>query len=270
MKITYLGTSAAEGFPAIFCNCKFCNEARALGGKNIRTRSQSLINDDMLIDFPQDTYHHFLTGNIQGDKIKHLLITHAHSDHLYLEDLVLRYGAFAHNMRQERLNIVAGGNAYDMLSKTEQHGITLLKISSYETIQLGDYRVTALPARHAIGTGALIYVIEGEKTILYAHDTGFLFDEVLEFIAEKRFSFDLVSLDCTNVDIPISDEGNHMGLPNIRRLVCRLNEIRAVSELTRIVINHFSHNAAPFYDSLVEAVRSDGFIVSYDTMTLEV
>ena len=49
MKIKYLGTAAAEAFPAIFCNCKYCEEARELGGKNIRTRSQSLVNDDLLI-----------------------------------------------------------------------------------------------------------------------------------------------------------------------------------------------------------------------------
>ena len=51
MRLTYLGTAAAEGFPAIFCNCEYCNEARRLGGKNIRTRSQALVNDDLLIDF---------------------------------------------------------------------------------------------------------------------------------------------------------------------------------------------------------------------------
>ena len=50
MKVTFLGTAAAEGFPAVFCNCRFCKEARVLGGKNLRTRSQSIVNDDLLID----------------------------------------------------------------------------------------------------------------------------------------------------------------------------------------------------------------------------
>ena len=56
MKLTFLGTAAAEGFPAIFCNCEYCKEARKLGGKNIRSRSQTLINDDLLIDLPADSY----------------------------------------------------------------------------------------------------------------------------------------------------------------------------------------------------------------------
>ena len=81
MKFTYLGTAAAEGFPAIFCNCKFCNRARQIGGKNIRTRSQALINDDFLLDIPSDTYAHSLNFDVRLDKIKYLLITHSHSDH---------------------------------------------------------------------------------------------------------------------------------------------------------------------------------------------
>ena len=98
MDITYLGTSAAEGFPAIFCNCSYCNEARRLGGKNVRTRSQALINQNLLIDFPADTYAHFLQNGIRGDAIEYLLFTHAHMDHFYSEDLFLREGCYAHDM----------------------------------------------------------------------------------------------------------------------------------------------------------------------------
>ena len=66
MKLTFLGTSAAEGFPAIFCNCEYCKEARKLGGKNIRSRSQTLINDDLLIDLPADSYWHFINNGIES------------------------------------------------------------------------------------------------------------------------------------------------------------------------------------------------------------
>ncbi|MBO5969107.1 MAG: hypothetical protein J6S14_11500, partial [Clostridia bacterium] len=115
MKIKYLGTAAAEAFPAVFCNCKYCNEARELGGKNIRTRSQSLINDDLLIDFPADTYHHFITHGIRGDRIKYLLITHAHSDHLYQRDLFRRYGCYAHNMSVPTLELYCSSYAASTL-----------------------------------------------------------------------------------------------------------------------------------------------------------
>lgn len=45
MQFQYLGTAAAEGWPAVFCRCKYCLEAQRLGGKNIRTRSQAIVND---------------------------------------------------------------------------------------------------------------------------------------------------------------------------------------------------------------------------------
>ena len=56
MKIKLLGTAACEGIPAMYCNCGVCMNSRKLGGKNLRARTQTLINDDLLIDFNNDTY----------------------------------------------------------------------------------------------------------------------------------------------------------------------------------------------------------------------
>lgn len=69
MKVQFLGTVAAEGGPALFCNCKYCKEAQKRGGKNIRTRSQILINEDVLVDLPADTYFHKLQYNLDLSKI---------------------------------------------------------------------------------------------------------------------------------------------------------------------------------------------------------
>src|SRR5699024_2353371 len=80
MKIHFLGTAAAEGWPGLFCRCKYCDKARELGGKNIRTRSSVIIDDTLKVDFPPDTYHHILRDNIDLATVKHLLITHSHSD----------------------------------------------------------------------------------------------------------------------------------------------------------------------------------------------
>ncbi len=64
MRIKYFGTAAAEGFPGLFCSCEACERARKAGGKNIRTRSQALIDRALLIDFPADTYMHVLHGGL--------------------------------------------------------------------------------------------------------------------------------------------------------------------------------------------------------------
>ena len=71
MKFHFLGTAAAEGIPALFCECAVCKEAREKGGRFIRTRSQALIDDDLLIDFNPDSYMHFLRYGIDAVKIRH-------------------------------------------------------------------------------------------------------------------------------------------------------------------------------------------------------
>jgi phosphoribosyl 1,2-cyclic phosphate phosphodiesterase len=137
-------------------------------------------------------------------------------------------------------------------------------LEPYKTVKLGQYRVTALPARHMTGSVAFIYVIQGDKTLLYAHDTGYFYEDVFNYIEENEIVFDMVSLDCTNVDIPISDEDSHMGFPNIERVLNRLRSIGAVTESTVKYVNHFSHNGNPIHHVLETKAEKYGCLVSYD------
>ena len=267
MKLTYLGTAAAEGFPAVFCNCRHCNEARRLGGKNIRTRSQALVNDDLLIDFPADTLCHFLNNGIQADKIKHLLITHTHADHFYARDIQRRRRPYAHDMRVPALDMVCSSVTAELLEKADSVEVKIVK--PFDTVRLGDYEITALPARHMPGGEALFYIIRGDKTLLYAHDTGYFYDEVFEYIEKSGTVFDMISLDCTNVHIPIADTSGHMGFPNIERVLARLSSIGAINESTVKYINHFSHNGGPLQHLLEADAEKHGCHVSYDGCRVE-
>lgn len=270
MKITYLGTAAAEGFPAVFCNCKHCIDARKLGGKNIRTRSQAIINEDLLLDLPADTYSHFLNNGIQGDLIENLLVTHSHSDHFYMKELSMRSGAFAKNMRVPTLNVYCGQGVYNKFSKETPVNIAVNKIETFIPVNIGNYRVTSFPANHFYGDDARFYLIEGNKTVLYAHDTGFFYDEVFDYFQKNKVKLDLISMDCTNIDIPIEDIHPHMGIANINRLVEKLTAMNVIDEKTIKVINHFSHNARPIHHELEERVKDYGYIVSYDGLTVEI
>ena len=271
MKITYLGTAAAEGFPALFCNCDHCRQARQLGGKNIRSRSQALINDDLLMDLSPDTYYHFLRHGIEGDTISHLLVTHAHSDHFLPSELGFRHGCYAHDPRTPTLNVAGGAGVEAAMHNANEISDTVAfhRAHPFKAFTFGNYTVHPLPARHMPGGDPLIYIIEGEKTLLYAHDTGYFYDEVFEYIEQKGFRFDLVSLDCTNVDVPISDEGHHMGLDNIKRVLERMEQMGAVIDRTVRVINHFSHNGGPLHERLEKLAAEIGCIASYDGMVVE-
>jgi phosphoribosyl 1,2-cyclic phosphate phosphodiesterase len=82
MKLTFLGTAAAEGYPALWCRCERCAVARQRGGRNLRYRSSLLLNDDLLIDLGPDVLSAAIRHGLDLSPVQACLITHPHSDHL--------------------------------------------------------------------------------------------------------------------------------------------------------------------------------------------
>ena len=82
MKVTFLGTAAAEGIPQLWCRCDGCRIARERGGKHIRCRTATLINDDLLIDAGPDVAPAAARLGLDLAPVRALLITHPHYDHL--------------------------------------------------------------------------------------------------------------------------------------------------------------------------------------------
>ena len=103
MYITYLGTAAAEGVPAIFCDCEHCRYARAVGGKEIRMRSGALIDGKLKIDFGPDAYAQSLRFNLNYVPVNHVLITHSHEDHFSPDELSRICPPYSH--RKEPLRV---------------------------------------------------------------------------------------------------------------------------------------------------------------------
>lgn len=276
MKLTYLGTAAAEGLPALFCNCEFCQKARELGGKNIRTRSQAIIDDGLLIDFPADTYMHVLNNKLRLDKVHTLIVTHSHSDHFYSKDLIMRKPPYGHAFAVDILNVYCTKGAYERFVKEigteESYGnIEFHILKAFESFSANGYTITPLPARHQFNEDAFIFIIEKDgKRILYANDTGYFYDNVWEYIKTNKIHFDLVSYDCTFVEIPISDLGTHMGFENIIRAKNLLKEMGAVDEKTIQIVHHFSHNGNPLHENLERLSNPLEMLVSYDGMSIEI
>lgn len=128
MQLTYYGTAAAEGVPAMFCSCAVCQKSLAAGGRNIRTRSQAMIDKKLLIDFGPDTYLHVLHGGLPLKEAEVLLITHNHSDHVYPADIEMRRIAFAHADTMPPLHIYATASAYDAFAYFVDNSVYPMKI----------------------------------------------------------------------------------------------------------------------------------------------
>lgn len=277
MKFQYLGTAAAEGIPALFCRCAVCRRSRATGGRALRTRSQALIDDTLLIDFPADTYAHVLHGRIDLLSVTDCLITHTHADHWYPQDLEMLAPGFGFPENGYCLTVhgagAVGKSMRPMLDgRLGQSGrCVFAEARPFVPFRAGKYRVTPLPAIHDPHADPLFYLIsDGEKTVLYAHDTHFFSDEVWAYLERERPHIDLASLDCTNGCTPMNYVG-HMSIAENIRVRTRLDALGCTDGDTRFVLNHFSHNGRnAFYDDFVPIAAREGFLVSYDGMTVTV
>ena len=276
MNIQYLGTAAAEGWPAVFCKCEACKRAAKLGGKDIRTRSQALIDGKLLIDFPPDAYWHAIRfGFVLGD-IESLLVTHSHQDHFYPLELIMRGSPYAHqqkgcltiygNSSVKRLYEIALAEENDVPNISEVVSFQIVKtMKSFSTKE--GYQVTPLPASHKENELCLVFLIEKDgKRIFYGNDSGFYKEEVWDFL--EGIHLDIISLDSTMGKF--SGGTGHMGISENIRAYKRFKEIGCVNETTKVVVNHFSHNGLLSHSELEDMVRPYGFIVAYDGMVLEV
>lgn len=268
MKLRFLGTAAYEGVPALFCNCDVCKRSALAGGKNIRTRTQAIVNDDLLIDFPPDTFLHFLRFRDDFENIRNVLITHSHSDHLYPDDIEALRGCYSHGWLRP-WHFFAGESGTRVISRilsaTKPEEADVTELHAFEEKIIGNYRVLPLPANHAQGTAPFIYrITDGEKSMLYAHDTGLPEEAVYEALAAGGH-LDLISFDGT---CGLQDRigGGHLTLKAIAVLLDRLKELGVIDDRTVKVMNHFSHHAGATYDEMTEICRPLGILVSYDGM----
>lgn len=277
MNIQYLGTAASEGIPALYCQCPLCRQARVLKGKDIRGRSGIVIDGELMLDFPPDIFFFSAQYDIDLAKIKHLLVTHSHTDHFAPANLVMRLpGCFCHITDGEPVIYVYGNREVERLTEEALRleynmpsvdFIRFTSVHAYKTIHLGHFTVTPLPAVHKPDEEALIYLVQKQgQTLLYAHDTGIFAQQVFDYLHDHKIILDAISLDCTFCSQ--SDGKNHMGLPDNLEAVERLRTNGSVGDDTKCIISHFSHNGRMNHTQLEAAAQEYGFIAAYDGMKI--
>lgn len=276
MKIKYLGTAAAEGIPAVFCECETCRKSRKLGGRNIRTRSQAIIDNTILIDFPADTYMHYLVHNIPLNKIKTCIITHSHEDHLYPEEVPMRKTGYSHISSNEPLTFYTCEDGYNKLSEQitayniGETDVKAVKIEPYKPFEAEGYKILPIKAEHDPASNPVVFVIEKDgKSIFYANDSSEYNDESFECLKSLQKPLDVVSFDCTEA----CNHSTYIGHLCLERCIALRNKLideGIACRNTTFVLNHFSHNGANvIYDEFVKIAAEHDFLVSYDGMELE-
>jgi phosphoribosyl 1,2-cyclic phosphate phosphodiesterase len=274
MKIKYLGTGAAERIPGIFCNCRICKNAREQGGREVRTQTQFIIDDQLLIDFPGDSYSHLLKYKLDFSKFNNLLLTHWHSDHLYAEDLAYRMSGYANNV-DNLLNVYGNktvkdfyDRAFKLEERTDAKRFTYHMVKSYQKFEIDKYTVYSLPAQHGgFQEDCFIYAIDdGKDVFLDTHDTGYFTPEMFKYLEDNNLVFSVVSIDCTGqVEEAVAP---HMNWRDDLKFIAELKKRNLITDSTKLVINHFSHNGGLTYKEMSGLSEKYGVITSYDGMEI--
>lgn len=284
MLLRILGSAAAEAWPAPFCVCEACREARRRGGKDIRRRTSYQLGDQVHVDWGPDSYHSMVALGLDYAPLRHLLITHSHQDHWCPQELAWRKRGFARLEEGSWLTVHGNRHTEDLL-RTEYSDLELIAsdwntIEPFAELPLEDTEVTAVgfPASHASEDElALNYLLTvGGRSALIGNDTGWWQPEVWDWLSGQQLH--VVVMDTTSGPLDRNADGTPMTWVGTHHLSCR-GVVAVRDELARrgalaadcqFVANHFSHNGGWLHDDLERFFTPEGIAVGFDGMGLEV
>ncbi|MFX0098714.1 MAG: MBL fold metallo-hydrolase [Candidatus Hodarchaeota archaeon] len=295
MKVKFLGTAAAEAYPGLWCNCENCTRARTLGGRNLRCRSSALINDDLLVDYGPDTSAQVTRYQLDLTRVRDILFTHCHLDHLRMTDVYWR----SHGYRRfGKLGLTClWGNPW-VLETIDDHIYSVLYreflrrmpdfppsreevleekedflkiqtnvIKAHQEIKVGNYTVYTIDAHHNEPEESLNFIIDDGKTkFLYGTDTGPWNDSEWDYIESLGFKLDAVALDCT---VGSGNPGGHHSYKSFLETKEGFDSRKLLSEDSLFLAHHFSHQSCMVYVDLVDYMKPFDVIVTFDGLEIE-
>lgn len=283
MFLKVLGSAAAEGWPATFCACPACVEARRRGGKEIRRRTTYQLGESVHIDWGPDSYGSMIALGLDYAPLRHLLITHSHQDHWAPQELAWRKPGFARLPEDSWLTVY--GNSHSQASFAAEFAdpaplrMDYRQVAPFERIELGEDLVAIpLTASHADeDETALNYLFVWQgRGVVIGNDTGWWIPEVWDFLAQHELH--VVVMDCTSGPLGTGPRDTQTSWVGTHHLNCEwvvavrdeLARRGALADGHRFVANHFSHNGGWLHDQLEAFFDPHGILVGYDGLTLDV
>ena len=270
MRITFLGTGAAEAVPAIWCLCENCEAVRRQAdgaSKSVRLRTALLINDDLLVDIGHDMVQAAARFGLRLAKVTTVLVTHGHGDHFDMTNLHLRAPAY----RAQGLPLMTVYGPPQIAAEVEKVKdpgslmVVARAVGPFERFEAGRYTVASFPATHS-SQKPLIYAVEREgRKALIAFDTGPLAPEAWDALAEHVF--DAVIMEETMGRLRLD---SHMGIADVIAAKERMEKEGMLSQGCRFIITHMSHHANPLHEDLESLMRPHGIEVAYDGMRMTI
>lgn len=284
MRLSFLGTAAANAYPEAFCRCDHCQEARELGGPSLRKRSAALVNDDLLLDLGPDIMAAAQMHKISLANVRYCLQTHPHADHLDLSHLLSRSPAYG-VIGAPKLHFYASAETLARADQTfrrdlAQYGLfdpeaeselnlEIHGVEPFRPFAAGPYRVAAFPANHAPEVGSLLYAITSNAgCIFYGTDTAALSEDTWQAFHGHEMRFDLVVLDHTYG--PDEQGGDHLSALQVAEHAKRLREEGILKEGGRVFATHIAHEGNPVHPKLAAFASQHGYEVAHDGLEVVV
>ncbi len=282
MRLTFLGTSAANAYPESFCLCRNCTQARLLGGPSLRRRSAALLNDDLLIDLGPDIHTACQAHGLSLAGVRYCLQTHAHDDHLDPSHLLsrspeydvvgaplLHFYASPATLAQAAALLARdlAPAALDEPSAQARLNLVVHPLQAWQKIAVGPYEVTAVPAQHDPFVEPVLFAIQQDgQALFYATDTGAFPETTWQGLRSLGVTFDLVVLDHTYG--PDENGTDHLSAAQVAEYAARLRQEGLLSPGGRVFATHIAHAGNPPHPQLAAHAAGHGYDVAYDGLSV--
>ena len=238
MEVVLLGTGAADGWPNPFCTCSSCRIMLERG--EIRSQTAALVDDVLLLDCGPEVPRAAMHAGRTLSGVRHLLLTHAHPDHVGPLALLMRSWV----AREQPLDVIGPPEALDLCRDWvgPDDPVRWIPVAPGDALTVGEYGVRVLPAAHRVhrdGDCVLYEVAARGRKMLWATDTGPLDATQLGSVCNARY--DTVFLEETFGDLA-EHEPDHLDLVSFPRALAALRGVGAVVGGTDVIAVHLGHH----------------------------
>ena len=278
LRLRLLGSADALPVPRPYCACRLCVTAAERMGKDVRTRTHMHVFLDghdgpepqYAIDLPPDLSHQMIRHGFWLRRLEHLLITHAHEDHLDISYLLMRKDGKCRLADAPPLTVYGSRPVADEIRaagvRPNEHRVEIRVLEPGERFCAGALDVLAVPATHG-PEPALNYVLAyGGRSVLLGWDTGPWRAEAWDLLRGQ--GVDVVFMECTEFASRAREWETHLSFDQALAMKRGLLERGIIAERTPFVTVHMGHHGELLHAERAELGAQHGISPGYDGFEL--
>jgi len=203
--------------------------------------TSALVDGQLLIDFGPDTPRQAEALGVDLRRVRNVLVTHAHPDHLAPAGLLWRRWAAG-----DTAPVTVYGPAPVMDEVVRWFGedprLRARAVAPGDELHVGEHVIRVLAATHEVETVLYDVTDDAGARLLYATDTGPLPAATITAVAGRAFDVALIEQTFGRVD----DHGTgHLDLTTFPRTLADLRAVGALTAATQTLAVHLSHHNPP-------------------------